>query len=233
MARTMDRFVLWDIDGTLVSVGGLGAEVFDRAIEATLGRRPPERVRMSGKTDPQIVGEYLEMLAVEDPAGQLESVLEHLERELAAAEHEMRGGGRMLPGVTAVIDELAAGGGVLQSVLTGNIAPNARLKLAAFGLDGLLDLEVGAYGSDHADRRMLVPVALARLAERRHVELAPGQVWIVGDTANDLACARAAGARCLLVATGRAPLEDLAALGPDAVLADLADTAAVVAILRS
>jgi phosphoglycolate phosphatase-like HAD superfamily hydrolase len=229
----VDRFVLWDIDGTLVSVGGIGGEVFDRAIEAVLGQRPPERVHMSGKTDPQIVGEYLEMLGVADPQSQVATVLEHLERELAAAEHEMRGGGRMLPGVTDVIDGVRRKGTTIQSVLTGNIAPNARLKLDAFGLADLLDLEVGAYGSDHADRRLLVPVALARLAELRGVELSASQVWIVGDSANDLACARAAGARCLLVATGRASLDDLEALGPDAACADLTDTDTVVALLAS
>ena len=50
------RLLLWDVDGTLVRAGDLGAAVFDVALEAVLGRRPP-RVRMSGKTDPQIVSE--------------------------------------------------------------------------------------------------------------------------------------------------------------------------------
>jgi phosphoglycolate phosphatase-like HAD superfamily hydrolase len=56
-------------------------------------------------------------------------------------------------------------------------------------------------------------------------------VWIIGDTANDLACARAAGARCLLVATGRATVEELSALDADAVLPDLGDTGLVHGLL--
>lgn len=227
----MDRLILWDIDGTLVSVGSIGGDVFDRALEAHLGSRPGERVHMSGKTDPQIVGEYLAMLEVAEPEAHLDGILEQLEKELAEAEAQVRAEGRVLPGVVDVLDSLAAEPGVLQSVLTGNIAPNALLKLAAFDLETRLDLEVGAYGSDHADRRELVPIARARVAELRGFEIAPDSTWVVGDSANDLACARAGGARCLLVATGRLGLDEISALGADAAVADLSDTARVTAIL--
>jgi phosphoglycolate phosphatase-like HAD superfamily hydrolase len=56
---------------------------------------------------------------------------------------------------------------------------------------------------------------------------------VVGDTPNDLACARAGGARCALVATGHAPAEELDRLNPDALLDDLSDTEAVVKLLTS
>ena len=51
---------------------------------------------------------------------------------------------------------------MLQSVLTGNTEVNALAKLVAFELDQWIDIEVGAFGSDHADRTELVPIALAR-----------------------------------------------------------------------
>lgn len=229
----MNRLILWDIDGTLVTLGTLGAEVFDRALEQALGRRPPSRIAMSGKTDPQIVGEYLAMLGIDDAERQGASVLAHLEKELAAAEDEIRVAGHVLPGVAELLVRLHATQRVLQSVLTGNIAPNALVKLAAFGLDSLLDLEVGAYGSDHAVRNELVPVALARVAAERGRTFSPDATWIVGDSPNDLACARAGGVRCLLVGTGRFTVDELAVLAPDAVLADLSDTDAVERLLLS
>ena len=55
MAAVIRRLLLWDVDGTLVRAGDLGAAVFDVALEAVLGVRPDARVRMSGKTDPQPV----------------------------------------------------------------------------------------------------------------------------------------------------------------------------------
>ncbi len=225
------RLLLWDIDGTLVRVGEIGATAFDRAVELGTGAKPTARPVMSGKTDPQIVAEYLELLELADVHRHVPVVLEHLERELAAAEDEVRSHGRLLPGVATLLARLAGDDRVLQTVLTGNIAPNALVKLAAFGLEGWLDLEVGAFGSDHADRRALVPVALGRLRTRDGVTLDPGDVWVIGDSANDLACARAAGARCLLVATGHLDVGALGSLEPDALLPDLSDTEAVIELL--
>lgn len=226
----IDRLVLWDIDGTLVRAGELGAAVFDRALEGVFGRLPSERIRMSGKTDPQIVHEYLELMEIED-LDALPEVLRRLEIELAAAAHELAQVGYVCPGAEELLRALAKEDRVTQSVLTGNIAPNAVVKLAAFGLEHYLDLEAGAYGSDNADRRALVPVALARQQELRGRTIAPADVVVVGDTPHDLACARAGGARCVLVATGRYGLGELATLGADAVVADLSDTDALVELL--
>lgn len=230
--HSVKRLVLWDIDGTLVRGGDIGARAFDLAIEHVLGVRPPERVRMSGKTDPQIVREYLTMLGREEDE-HIPLILSHLEAELATAEGLIREHGIVLPGITEILPRLDADPDFRQSVLTGNIAPNALVKLAAFSLERWLDLDIGAYGSDHADRNALVPVALERAARLRDMTYAPSEVWVVGDSENDLACARAGGVRCLLVATGRASLDDLRPLDPDALFEDLADVENVIQLFRS
>jgi phosphoglycolate phosphatase-like HAD superfamily hydrolase len=221
------------VDGTLLRAGDLGAAVFDVALEAVLGVRPEVRVRMSGKTDPQIVKEYLAVLGVPETPVVVEEVLRSLEGQLAtaAAAGELAAGGAACPGTGEVLRQLAGDSRVASTLLTGNMAANALVKVAAFGLDRWLDLSLGAYGSDAADRNLLVPVALQRLAAERGVELAPEEAWVIGDTPRDLECARAGGARCLLVATGRYGFSELAALGPDAVLDDLSDTPVVTELL--
>lgn len=231
--RRVKRFVLWDIDGTLVRGGEIGAQVFDLAIEHVLGVRPPERVRMSGKTDPQIVREYLAMLGRAGEDEHIPAILSHLADELEAAKGLIREHGCALPGVEEILRQLSADPEVRQSVLTGNIAPNALVKLSAFSLERWLDLDIGAYGSDHADRNALVPIALERAARLRGVSYVPGEVWVVGDSENDLACARAGGVRCLLVATGRSTIQELETLDPDELRSDLADVDDVVRLLRS
>jgi phosphoglycolate phosphatase-like HAD superfamily hydrolase len=232
-AGDLHRLVLWDVDGTLCRAGDIAAEVFDDAIEAAVGRRPPERIRMSGKTDPLIVREYLEMMDVAETPDLVAGILTGLEQGLAraAAAGLLQAGGRVCTGVAEVLGALAASGGVAQTLLTGNLYANAVVKVTAFSLDKWLDFTIGAYGSDSEDRNQLVPVALARLEQSRGVRLAASAVWVVGDTPRDLACARAAGARCLLVATGRYTLSELDGLGADAVAADLSDWAAVVDLL--
>jgi phosphoglycolate phosphatase len=213
----IDRLLLWDIDGTLVRAGHLSAA----------SRRPV----MSGKTDPQIVREYLDILEVREEDDTVARILLRLETALGEVASRLPETGEATPGSEAILHRMADDSGVLSSVLTGNIARNAATKLAAFGLDRWLDLETGAYGSDHADRLMLVPIAMSRAAELRDARCGPEQVWVIGDTPRDLACARAAGVHCLLVGTGKMPADELATLGADAVLDDLSDTDTVAKIL--
>lgn len=233
MGRTIRRLLMWDVDGTLVRAGDLGAAVFDVALEAVLGLRPAVRIRMSGKTDPQIVREYLEQLELEHDDETVRRILDGIEERLAAAAAagDLAAGGHACPGVTDVLAQLSKEDSVLSTLVTGNIVANARLKVAAWGLDPWFDMDVGAYGSDHADRNQLVPLSLARVHDSYGIRLSPSDAWVIGDTPRDLECARSAGARCLLVGTGRYTVTDLAALGPDAVLEDLSDTAGVLEIL--
>ena len=233
-ARTPPRLILWDVDGTLVWTGPATRLAFERAVASVIGRAVDGRlVSFGGKTDPQIALEILAAMAVSghDARDHLAGVLSALEREMEAAADDLRRGGRVLPGVREILGRLHDRPGITSSVLTGNVATNARLKIGAFGLDRYLDLEVAAFGSDHEDRERLVPIAVRKLADVRGVMVRPADVWVVGDTGRDLACARAAGARCLLVATGMIPLEELLPLGADATFADLSDVARVERLL--
>lgn len=230
------RLVLWDVDGTLLRTSGVAQRAFDVAAEHVLGRPAGNHeVRMSGKTDPLIALEILAFAGVDDEDARrlLPDILGRLEAELAGARELVREQGHVLAGVAEVLADLHEDPAVVQSVLTGNTAANAALKVQAFGLERWLDLEVGAFGSDRHDREELVPVALERVERLRGVTLAPADVWVVGDTPRDLACARAVGARCVLVATGQFGVDALRDLGADGVFADLSDAEAVARLLRS
>lgn len=231
---TQTRLVLWDVDGTLLRGGSVAREALEIAVARALGRRAPaDDVQMSGKTDPLILDEIAARAGVperERPAVVGEA-LGHLADAFAALADRFGREGRLMPGVPALLERLHARSDVLQTLLTGNIAPNGRAKVAAFGLDAWLDLEAGAFGSDDSDRTRLVPLALRRAAARLGGPIDPACAWVVGDTPRDLACARAGGVRCLLVATGRYRYDALTGLGADAVVEDLSRTGAVEALL--
>jgi phosphoglycolate phosphatase len=219
----------------LIRGGPAGRLAFADAIDAVLGIEIPgdELPRMSGKTDPQIALEILERIGVTAPEAHLGAIEAALERALSARAGQLETEGWVLPGVPELLRALDDAGCV-QTLVTGNVAPNARTKLAALGLlaAGHLQLELGAYGSDHRDRDNLVPVALRRV-RAAGFDVSPATTWVVGDTPRDLACARAAGVRCLLVATGTYGLDELCDAGPDAALADLSDTERVAGVLTS
>src|SRR6185369_2349908 len=111
-------------------------------------------------------------------------------------------GGYALPGAAAAI-AYVAGHAVAQSVLTGNVRPNAELKLRTFGLHHAIDFDIGAYGGDAELRPDLVPVAVARASAKHATAYTMEHVVLVGDTPRDVHAALTHGARVIAVATGR------------------------------
>jgi phosphoglycolate phosphatase len=227
------RLILWDVDGTLVSCGPAGREALESGARLAAGLTALPHLPMGGKTDPQIIGEML--LGAGVAAADLDTLvpvaLAEAKRALAGWTERMGREGHVLPGIWRLLDELAGREGVRQTLLTGNVTVNAAAKVGAFGLEGYLDLPVGAYGDDSPERELLVPIALDRVRELRGETYEPGQVWVIGDTPRDLACARAAGVRCLLAGTGREGFAAVRGLDADAVLENLADTEKVLGIL--
>ncbi|HVT67308.1 MAG TPA: haloacid dehalogenase-like hydrolase [Trebonia sp.] len=212
--------VLWDIDGTLMRTGGVAAMAFLDAVTEVTGIRPSaERRDYGGRLDTEIA----EMLltAVGATTASVTDVLLVLERLVTERVDQLRAQTSTFPGVDALTARLAAAD-VRQTVVTGNIPAVARHKLEAAVLIPPIDPDLGGYGDSAADRAAVARVALDRLAAAGWQPDLNG-VWVVGDTPRDLACARAIGARCALVGTGRLGVAELDGLGADIVLPDLSD----------
>lgn len=226
----MDRLILWDVDGTLLSTDGIAAEAMRAAMRAVVGEAAPmARTHYAGKTDWQIIRESLPTLPPEEVAERLHEFVAAYLGRLEGQREALVARSRVFPGVTTALEALA--GAARQAPLTGNIAAVARLKLECVGLLPWLDLAAGAYGDDHHHRPELVPVAAARAAARYGRGFAGRQIVVVGDTPHDIACGQASGARTVAVATGPYSLDELRAHGPDAALPDLSDTDAAVAAI--
>ena len=153
-------------------------------------------------------------------------MLEELAARSLRARRPIAAEGHAYPGVPETLAALHGRDGVMQSLLTGNIEPNAAVKVGAFGLDRWLDFEAGAYGSDPHERRSDL-VAVARERARRELRRADRR-GAGGRHAARRAAAREAGARAVAVATGFADPDALRASEPDALLQDLSDTAAAI-----
>ena len=92
----------------------------------------------------------------------------------------------------------------------------------------------GAFGDESHDRRDLPALAAERIRKHLKLDLAPHQFIVIGDTPNDIECAKHFGARSLAVNTGRFyPREDLVACEPDALLPDFSNPDLVMQTLGS
>ena len=226
------RLVLWDIDGTLVHTAGHGRAAFSEAF-ARLFERPPadDEVPMAGRTDYAIALELLDHNGVHGAQERLSGMFEELHAAPLRRRRPMAEAGHAQPGVREALLAVEDDPRFLQALMTGNIERNAQLKLAAFDLDGLVDLEIGAYGSERGARSELVDVARRKARAKHGIDVPVAETVVVGDTPLDVEAARAAGARAVAVATGPYGTAELARAEPDAVLPDLRDTAALLAAL--
>lgn len=232
--------LLFDIDGTLLDARGAGRRALEGAVEEWAGRSLGSfRVHLGGRTDLDIFGELVRVLDVPYPnpparRAILRRYLERLELELS------RTPPAVFPGVRELLARLRNGLATTTAgseserripvhlgLVTGNVLPGARRKLAAGGLDREFDFRFGAFGNDHEDRNELVPLALRRWRGGRALSPEPiipaSRAIVIGDTQDDVDCARAAGSPVLIVGTGFGDYESLAPQA-DAALPDLADT---------
>lgn len=216
--------VLWDIDGTLVTSGGVIGRRFLDAVDTVCGVRPdPNGLDFGGRLDPEIAA--MLVAEVDGHPDQAAEVLAEYETLVATNQHSMREHVRVLPGVREMVDALAAAG-IPQTVVTGNVESVGRFKLEAAELVPPIDIELGGFGASGSDRTAVAQSALDRLTGAGWT----GPVescWVVGDTPRDVACALPLGLSCALVATGRHTVEALSGLGAHLVLSELTDSAAL------
>ncbi len=206
--------LLFDIDGTLL----LGAtETHREALHAALrevhGVRDPGAVRAidpSGRTDGEsaralLLAHGVSVERIDAGRAALREAACRAYAELCPVDLS----GTVAPGMAALLEELAARDGVGLALLTGNFEPVARLKLARAGIGGFFARGPGAFGSDGEDRAGL-PAIARRRAGSDGVPHPRERTVVIGDTPRDIACARADGVRCLVVATGRFSETELA-----------------------
>lgn len=240
MGPITNRLVLWNIDLTLMDVARVSREAYAEAFRRVTGRPLVALPQLAGRSDSEIFFESLALNEVpsgpKDGAGTVQAGQDLLAKyswELAEAFGARRElltqQGRLLPGAADAVRATAALPGVLQSVLTGTIRPNAALKLAAFGLSDWFDLDIGGFGADAYPKGSQLLSCRTQAEEKYHTRVPVDAMVYLADSDRDVGAARIAGVPCIAVASGRSTSSDLTGAGADLVLADLSDTAAVAA----
>lgn len=225
------QLVLWDVDGTLIYNGGVSKQAYALGFELLTGQAPTQPVITDGMTDPAIMRSLFERHGIEFTPELAARLPEAMTDALASLVPELRERGHAMPGAREAIEALAELPDVIQTVLTGNIAPNAFAKVAAFGLHGKLDFEVGGYGSDDEVRSNLVGAARDKALKRYGIAFDGSNTVIIGDTLRDIEAGRDGGAHVIAVASGNFTEHQLLAEGADVVIPDLRDTDGLVKCL--
>jgi phosphoglycolate phosphatase len=210
--------VLFDVDETLVHTGGSGARSWNAAFEK-LYDRPADIGEHSsaGETNLEVPRSTFKGILKRDPSDEeldrlYAQYLLHLADDIGSSP-----GYKVLPGAEQTLVKLGKAG-ILLGLVSGAMEGAARTKLVPADLNRFFLF--GAYGSDSPDRAELTGLAIEK-ATRLHGSLAPGQVFVVGDTPRDIEATKAAGAVSVGAATGKYSTDELSAAGGDHVLATL------------
>ena len=222
------RILLWDIDGTILrSARATTFTEYTRpvleSVFGTAGRI--YEVPLTGMTDLQYIAEALsyEGIAREVISERIDEISA---RYLCEIERAASNGSEfhVLPGVRETLEAISTSARYHSALLTGNFETMASFKVTLVDLSHYFDAP-GAFGDQAYDRRELPQLAAQRVRSHLAMELQPSQFIIIGDTPDDIACARHFGARSVAVATGHMyGVDELRACEPDVVLPDFSDT---------
>jgi phosphoglycolate phosphatase len=214
---------LFDIDGTLLVSGSSGQYAMGEVAERE--HAPQDwrgTISFSGRTDRSIISDFFRLYGMEETEDKVTDFANaYIDR---LGDHLTQKEGRVLPGVIPTLDYLLQQDQALLGLLTGNMRRAAKIKLSHFDLTKYFyenGETTGGFGDIHPERDDVARAAFSESREKWGERIAPEHTWVIGDTPNDVKCARAIGAKVVAVATGSFSVEELAASRPDYAVKDL------------
>jgi phosphoglycolate phosphatase-like HAD superfamily hydrolase len=216
----MTRVLLFDIDGTLLHGRGAGRLAMLRALRDEFNVEDQAfDIPFHGRTDRFLLRALLTSAGIEPTAEQQGRLRAAYRQRLPECLHHCAG--ELLPGIPQLLERLRMETDVELGLLTGNLPETAKLKLEHFGVQYYFWF--GVYGDRHEDRRELAYEARQFLIHQRG-KFDPATTLIIGDTPDDIACAKAIGAVSVACSTGGFSIEQLQTAGADHVFETLEPT---------
>lgn len=212
----MNRLLIWDIDGTLLTVNRAGRAAMDQTFHEIFGIRDGfENVNMSGRLDRVIIRD-----AIQEKVGLIKGTeimdlgrfYEQYEVNLInLLTNDYRG--KTYPGISKVLDYIHNEDHLYSVIGTGNCKVGAMAKLVSQKIDHYFNC--GAYGDEYWDRGSLIKGAIANAEDHYKVKFNLSDIFVLGDTIHDVNAAKAASVKSIAVLTGSNSLEELESSKPD------------------
>lgn len=207
------KILFWDIDGTLMKTDRAGLYAFNEAATEMLNTTIDfSSIKTAGMTDCYIAGQVIQMAKGRqaDPA-EIVNLLKRYEELLPLHLAERKG--TLMPYIREILHYFHNRNNVASLLLTGNTLLGANAKLRRYEIIQYFNFEVSAFGDNCPDRLDLAADALAK-ATAHYPGIKSKDMFVIGDTPNDIRCGKAISANTIAVATGSYSRDELAAHSP-------------------
>lgn len=209
---SITKIPLFDIDWTLLKGGAsnkIHSDAFDFGFH-TVYNQPnafKNDIVTEGKIDTQIIIEVLKLhdVSEEEAKAKLPEALEVMKQYFL--QHADEGTYEAMPGVKDLLEDLKQRG-IPMGLLTGNVAEIGWEKLKRAGIKDYFSF--GAFGSMAFKRVDLIKIAAEEATKALGKPINVDQLFIVGDSPLDIACAKDGGIPVIAVGAGHFKSHELA-----------------------
>jgi len=207
------RILFWDIDGTLLKTGKAGLFAFEQAVQEIFNTSFDfTTIKTAGMTDYYIASQVIQLVTVREPANHeicqlIARYEEILPSHLAARQ------GHLTPSVKDILTHIHNHENYVSLLLTGNTTIGAKIKLTHYGLNDFFNFTHSAFCNNCFNRTEISAQALS-IVNEHYPAVSLDQVYVIGDTPNDINCGKVIGARTIAVATGTYSVEELSVYSP-------------------
>lgn len=206
----MKPILLFDIDGTLIHVKrSFLSDIINQILkELNISKNITRNISYAGRTDKDI---FTQLANFHRGKENLFNMLK--QRYIDAMLKNMnKDHVDIIPGAAQAV-RYTRSIGVELGLCTGNFKEVAFKKIEVAGLSDYFNF--GGFGCNHSDRIHLPADAHLSYSSLTKREPHPSQYVIIGDTPNDVRCAKYFGARSLAVTTGSFSADELKPHNPD------------------
>lgn len=207
------KILFWDIDGTLIRTAKAGLFAFEQAVAEIYCREIDySKVATSGMTDNHIAAQVIAAIQDGQASSQDISKLTKRYEELLPA-HLAERKGFILPSVKEILAYLQGNKDYVCLLLTGNSRCGSEIKLNFYDLAQYFNFDASAFCGHQIERNDIARTALSTVA-KLYPEVTMEDVYVIGDTPNDINCGKTIGAKTIAVATGNYSYHQLSEYSP-------------------
>jgi len=210
----MRTAVFWDIDGTLVNTGGIGAPILESAVEEITRRKSLiDKKLMSGFTDYEIVRQLSENSSTVISKKDIEKVL-HIYIDKIKDLYQLKPP-RVNRNIKRVLENLELNSNVSNFIASGNCKEGGSIKLSNAGIDSFFSLDQSFYANLERQTRMEIISDVKKFSNNYD------KSFIIGDSPKDIICANEYDLPVIAIDSGQHSANELKQFKPTFLLSGL------------